>query len=431
MKSEVLKRINEKQALIGVIGLGYVGLPLILRFGEVGFRVLGYDVDPEKVAANNRGESYIKHIPSEGIRKLLDKNLYEATTEAERLREPDAILICVPTPLNKNKAPNLEYVVKTTEVISEHLRPGQIVILESTTYPGTTDEIMLPILSGSGLEAGKDFFLAYSPEREDPGNPKFNTRTIPKVVGGLTPACKEIATTIYEKIIDKVVPVSTTRAAEMTKLLENIYRSVNIAMVNELKILADKMGIDLWEVIDAAATKPFGFQAFYPGPGLGGHCIPIDPFYLAWKAKEYDTPTRFIELSGEVNSAMPDYVISQVSDKLNSVKRSINGSSILVIGIAYKKDVDDLRESPALVIIDKLLKHGAEVRYHDQFIPVIPQLREFSFDMQSTPLTPETIRAADLVLIVTDHSTVDYKSIAENADLILDTRNAMRKYGAI
>ncbi len=431
MKVELIRKIQHREAIIGVIGLGYVGLPLIIRFGECGFRVIGYDVDRKKVELNNKGESYIRHIPSDKIKKMLQANLYEATDDPSRLSEPDAILICVPTPLNKYHEPNLEYVVNTAETVAAHLRKGQIISLESTTYPGTTDEVMLPILNTSNLQAGKDYFLVFSPEREDPGNPNFSTKSIPKVVGGYTPDCREIGTILYASVIDKVIPVSTTRVAEMTKLLENIYRSVNIAMVNELKMLTDRMGIDLWEVIDAAATKPFGFHPFYPGPGLGGHCIPIDPFYLSWKAREYGVPTRFIELSGEVNGAMPDYVVSQTAIKLNSKRKSINGSKILISGIAYKRDVDDLRESPALVIIEKLNELGAEVMYHDPYIPEIPSLREHKLEMASVDLTPERVRSCDIVIVVTDHQKVDYRLIRDHAPLILDTRNALVRYGAV
>ncbi len=425
MYDELRKKIDTKQAKICIIGLGYVGLPLVIQFGKSGFQTLGYDIDPKKVDANNRGESYIRHIPGEEIKKLRDSGVYEATADPARLSEPDAVLICVPTPLNRNREPNLEYVEKTTETISSHIRRGQLISLESTTYPGTTEEVVKPILDKTGGVVGEDYFLVYSPEREDPGNPDFNTRTIPKVVGGVTDQCLELGHLLYSKIIDRIVPVSSPKSAELTKLLENIYRSVNIALVNELKILTDKMHINIWEVIDAAATKPFGFHPFYPGPGLGGHCIPIDPFYLSWKAREYGVPTRFIELSGEINGAMPDYVVSQAFEKLNNARKSINGARILILGIAYKKDVDDLRESPALVIMEKLQNLGAEIFYHDPYIDSIPELREFSFDMSSVPLTPENLSSSDLVIVVTDHTEVDYEKVSQFAPLILDTRNAV------
>ena len=355
------EKIKNRSACIGVIGLGYVGLPLVIRFCEESFRVIGFDIDPVKVQKLNRGESYIKHIPPERLKEIINKKAFEASSDYRRLKEVDCIIICVPTPLKKNKDPDLSYVKITSDEIARHLRKGHLVSLESTTYPGTTREILLPGFEAKGLKAGKDFFLVFSPEREDPGNPKYNTRNIPKVVGGITPQCTEAGRTLYEQIIDRVITVQSTEVAEFTKLLENIFRGVNIALVNELKMLADRMGIDIWEVIEASSTKPFGFMPFYPGPGLGGHCIPIDPFYLSWKAKEYDFTTRFIELAGQINTGMPDYVVARIIDGLNTNGKCLKTSKILVLGVAYKKDTDDIRESPAVEIISMLKDKGAKV----------------------------------------------------------------------
>ncbi|MCL4502959.1 MAG: nucleotide sugar dehydrogenase [Deltaproteobacteria bacterium] len=419
-------KISTGTALIGVIGLGYVGLPLVLHFAGKGFRVLGFDADKQKVEALNEGRSYIMHIPGEqiaGIRFKESGSLFEATHDFKRLGEPDALLICVPTPLNRFREPNLEYVERSAKDIAATLRRGQLIALESTTYPGTTDEIILPILAESNLRVGEDFFLAYSPEREDPGNAAHELSNTPKVVGGYTPACLELGAALYGQVVEQVVPVSSTRVAEMTKLLENIYRAVNIALVNELKVLCHRMGLDVYEVINAAKTKPFGFQAFYPGPGLGGHCIPIDPFYLTYKAREYDFSTRFIELAGDINTSMPYYVIERLVQGLNNQGRSINGARVLVVGIAYKKDVDDLRESPSLKLIDLLLKRGAQVDYHDPHIPVMPRTRRHDFNLRSVPLTPDNLASYDAVLIATDHSSLDYDKIAAHAALVVDTRN--------
>lgn len=421
LRRDLQDKIAAGQAYIGVIGLGYVGLPLVLHFAGKGFRVLGFDADQQKVEALNEGRSYIMHIPGEEIANLGSR--FEATHDFTRLREPDALLICVPTPLNRFREPNLEYVERSARDISATLRRGQLVALESTTYPGTTDEIILPILAQTGLQVGEDFFLVYSPEREDPGNVAHNLKNTPKVVGGITPACMELGVALYSQVVEKVVPVSTTRAAEMTKLLENIYRAVNIALVNELKLLCHRMDIDVYEVIDAAKSKPFGFQAFYPGPGLGGHCIPIDPFYLTYKAREYDFSTRFIELAGDINTSMPYYVIERTIQGLNSQGKPINGARVLVVGIAYKKDVDDMRESPSLKLIDLLLKRGALVNYHDPHIPVMPRTRRHDFNLSSVPLTSENLAAYDAVLIATDHSSLDYPFIAAHAPLVVDTRN--------
>src|SRR5881409_241330 len=369
VKNDLIAKIQAHEARVGIVGLGYVGLPLVLRFGEEHFPVLGFDVDAVKVRKLQAGESYIRHIPAERLRVLIKEERFEPTTDFQRLAEADCIIICVPTPLTPKKDPDLQYIENTTDAISRTLRKGQLVCLESTTYPGTTEEILLERFRSTGLEAGSDYFLIFSPEREDPGNPKFSTRTIPKVVGGITPDCLEVGTTLYGQVIDRVVPVSSTRAAELVKLLENIYRSVNIALVNELKLLGDRMNIDVWEVIDAASTKPFGFTPFYPGPGLGGHCIPIDPFYLTWKARQYELTTRFIELAGEINRAMPGFVVAKLMDALNERRRSLKGARILVLGVAYKRDLDDMRESPALKIMEILQEKGAKLSYSDPYIP--------------------------------------------------------------
>nr|WP_244999206.1 nucleotide sugar dehydrogenase [Chromobacterium subtsugae] len=417
----MLNRIADKSAVIGIVGLGYVGLPLMLRFAEVGYKVLGFDIDQSKVDALMAGKSYIEHISADSIATALERG-FEATTDFSRVPEADTLILCVPTPLNKYREPDLSFVLDTMDSLVPYLREGQLVSLESTTYPGTTDEELLPRMESRGLKVGDNAFLVFSPEREDPGNPNFTTRTIPKVCGGVTEACQEIGVALYSAVIDKVVPVSSTRAAEMTKLLENIHRAVNIGLVNEMKIVADKMGIDIHEVIRAAATKPFGFVPYYPGPGLGGHCIPIDPFYLTWKAREYGVNTRFIELAGEVNSNMPDYVVSKVAAALNQRKKSINGSRVLVLGIAYKKNVDDMRESPSVFLMEKLRDLGAEVAYSDPHVPVFPKMREHKFDLKSVALNAETVAGYDCVLLATDHDKFDYAMLKANAQLLVDSR---------
>jgi len=430
----LLSRIQARSAKVGIIGLGYVGLPLALLFNEAGFPVTGFDIDPEKVKALNNGRSYIYRIPQTEIAAAAGKGFW-ATDEYAHAKEMDAIIICVPTPLNEYHEPDLSYIRDTAKAIAPHLRAGQLIVLESTTYPGTTEEVLVPILeSGNkgGLKAAREaqndpantFLVAFSPEREDPGNDTVARKDIPKVIGGLNPAASDIAGAVYNAIFNRVVPVSSPAAAEMTKLLENIYRCVNIALVNELKMLCLRMGIDIWEVIRAASTKPFGFQPFYPGPGLGGHCIPVDPFYLSWKAKEWDFHTRFIELAGEINSAMPYNVVDAVAAALNRHKKALNGAKVLVLGVAYKRDIDDLRESPALTIIEELQRRGAEVSYNDPYFPKVGRGRKYNLQMTSTPL--EKLEQYDCVLIVTDHSDYDYKKIAQEAQLVVDTRNATR-----
>ncbi len=423
---DLMKKIQDKTAVVGVIGLGYVGLPLIMAFEKAGFPVIGFDLDGEKIKLLTEGRSYIKHIPSERVEALKENGRFRATTDFPLLRDADCIVICVPTPLNKQREPDLSYVLNTARTISQYLRKGQLISLESTTYPGTTDEDVRRILEGEGLRAGKDFFLAFSPEREDPNNKDFSTSTIPKVVGGYTRGCLDHANALYSMIVGKTVPVSSTKAAEATKLLENIYRAVNIALVNELKMLFDRMGIDICEVINAAKTKPFGFQAFYPGPGLGGHCIPIDPFYLTWKAREYDFHTRFIELAGEINTAMPYYVIEKIIHALNQRGKSIKASKVLVLGMAYKKDIDDTRESPSLKLMELLMQHGAEVDYNDPYVQQMKKMRKYDFKKNSVPLTQETLKQYDCVVISTDHSSYDYQFIIDHALLVVDTRNAIQ-----
>ena len=419
----LLNKIGKKSAIIGIIGLGYVGLPLAIHFCQKGFKVVGFDLDEKKVALLHDGRSYIRHVPAKPISKMIAGGHFEATCNFSRLTEIDCILICVPTPLTGKMEPDLSYLLSTTGTIKQHLRCGQLVVLESTTYPGTTDEMLLPMLETDKLKVGKDFFLAFSPEREDPGNREFGTDNTPKVVGGITKTCLETACALYN-CITRSVPVSSTRTAELTKLLENTYRSVNIALVNEIKILAHKMGIDLFEVINAAATKPFGYKPFYPGPGLGGHCIPIDPFYLAWKAKEYDFSTRFIQLAGEINVSMPYYVVEKTADALNDHRKSLNGSRILVLGVAYKKDIDDDRESPGYAIMDLLIKKGAAVNYNDPWIPVLQPTRKYDFGMQSADLSPGFLKQQDAVIIVTDHSDYDFEQIVRHSKVVVDTRNA-------
>lgn len=420
----MIEKIKSKKANIGVIGLGYVGLPLVIEFCKAGFYVSGFDVDLKKIDTLKQGKSYIKHISETSIQQC--GSLFSPTADFSLLKQMDCILICVPTPLNKYREPDLSYVFDTTKTIAKYLRKEQLIILESTTYPGTTDEDMRTILEETGLKAGIDFYLAYSPEREDPNNENFSTQTIPKVVGGYTSKCLEVANVLYSQAVKKTVTVSSTKVAEATKLLENIYRAVNIALVNELKILFDKMGIDIWEVIEAAKTKPFGFQAFYPGPGLGGHCIPIDPFYLTWKAREYNISTRFIELAGEINSYMPDYVVEKTIEALNEKGKSLKGSKILILGLAYKKDVDDLRESPSLRIIKLLLDKKAEVDYNDPYIAIFPETRKYKLDKTSIQLTPENLIKYDCVIITTDHSIYDPEFIVKHSNLIVDTRNLIK-----
>lgn len=425
--TSLASRIADRQALVGIIGLGYVGLPLVQAFVASGLRVLGFDVDERKVAMLAAGQSYIRSITGEWVAEQWRAGRFTATSEMARLREADAILICVPTPLTESREPNLVYVVQTAEQIARALRPGQLVVLESTTYPGTTRDVVQPILERTGLRVGSDYFLAYSPEREDPGNPLHTARHIPKVVGGIDSTSLELANALYRQAVVETVPVASCEIAEASKILENTYRCVNIAMVNELKILFDRMGIDIWEVIEAAKTKPFGFQPFYPGPGLGGHCIPIDPFYLSWIARKYESPTRFIELAGEVNRAMPEYVAGRVARSLNDAGKPVRGSRIAILGLAYKRDVDDPRESPAFKLFELLGELGAQLSYSDPHIPVMPRMSHYDLPpLESEKLTPEYLAAQDCVLIVTDHSSVDYQQIVEHAPLVVDTRNATR-----
>lgn len=421
IKEQLVHKLSSKEAVIGIVGLGYVGLPLSLRFSEAGFRVLGFDIDPAKVRKIADGQSFIEHISSGSVADAV-KAGFTATTEFDRACEVDAIILCLPTPLNAYREPDLSYVIDTAKRIAPVMRAGQILSLESTTYPGTTDEELAPLLTARGFSIGEDVFLVYSPEREDPGNPDFTTRTIPKICGGYSASCQEVGVALYEQVIDRVVPVSSTKAAELTKLLENIHRAVNIGLVNEMKIVADKMDIDIHEVITAAATKPFGFVPYYPGPGLGGHCIPIDPFYLTWKARAFGVNTRFIELAGEVNSAMPDYVVAKVTTALNLRRKAINGSKILVLGIAYKPNVDDMRESPSVIIMEKLRDMGAVVHYSDPHIPVFPETREHRFDLSSVALSAETLREYDCVILATDHAKFDFDLIGSHALLIVDSR---------
>ncbi|MHC8345308.1 UDP-N-acetyl-D-glucosamine 6-dehydrogenase [Pseudomonas sp. RT6P73] len=424
MKTSIAKFKN-KEALIGIVGLGYVGLPLMLRYNAIGFRVLGIDIDASKVSKLNAGESYIEHIAEDKIKSALTSG-FEATTEFSRAAECDALILCVPTPLNKYREPDMSFVINTTDALKGYMRAGQVISLESTTYPGTTQEELLPRVQESGLVVGTDIFLVYSPEREDPGNPDFETRTIPKIIGGDTSACLEVGIALYEQAIDQVVSVSSTKAAEMTKLLENIHRAVNIGLVNEMKIVADRMGIDIFEVVDAAATKPFGFTPYYPGPGLGGHCIPIDPFYLTWKAREYGLHTRFIELSGEVNQAMPEYVLGKLMDGLNDSGKALKGSKILVLGIAYKKNVDDMRESPSVEIMELIEAKGGVVAYCDPHVPVFPKMREHHFDLSSEILSADNIASFDALVLATDHDKFDYELIKQHAKLIVDSRGKYR-----
>ncbi len=461
-KQNLLEKINSYSAVIGIVGLGYVGLPLGLEFAEKEFNVLGFDLDERKIEAISDGKTYIKHIHSERIKKSVDAGYLKATTDFSRLPEVDAIIICVPTPLDAHREPDMSYVEGTAKTIQKYLRKGQLVTLESTTYPGTTEELLLPLFENAPIEqslvnshsslvedsslsapmtndkatndkflVGVDFFLAYSPEREDPNNPNFNTQSIPKVVGGITENCLEVAQALYNKVIVKTVPVSSARVAEAAKIVENVYRSINIALVNELKMVFHKMDIDVWEVINAAATKPFGFHAFYPGPGLGGHCIPIDPFYLTWKAREFEVNTKFIELAGEINTHQPYYVVARAMEVLNEQGKALKGAKVLLLGAAYKKNVDDMRESPSLKLIEIFHEKGAEVDYNDPYIPKLPPTRKYKYDMTSVELTEENINSYDLIVLSTNHDDYDYEFIHKNAKLILDTRNAFKKLGIV
>lgn len=425
MSAITLEKIQDKTALVGVVGLGYVGLPLIHAFIRGGLKCIGYDIDQKKIDSLQEGQSYIEHIPSDWIQQWQSEEKFEATADMSRLSEADVVLICVPTPLSDSRDPDLSYVEGTTRWVSKALRKGQLVVLESTTYPGTTRDIMLPILEQSGLKVEEDFFLAYSPEREDPGNPDFSANSIPKVVGGYGEKSLELATALYSNAVVQVVPVSSCEVAEACKILENTYRGVNIAMVNELKVLFQKLGIDVWEVINAAKTKPFGFQAFYPGPGLGGHCIPIDPFYLSWLARKNELSTRFIELAGEINTSMPLYVITRLAEALNEMGKPIRGSKIGVLGVAYKKDVDDPRESPSFKLMELLQERGAVLSYSDPHIPVLPAMRHYDVPrLASEDLTPDYLASLDCALIATDHTSFDYGMIVKHAPLVVDTRNA-------
>jgi len=446
-KKELLNKIQNKTAVVGIIGMGYVGLPLALAFANNDFNVIGFDIDETKIPLLNSGKSYIKHIDGKLIKAIVEKKKFEATNDFTRLPECDAIIICVPTPLNQHREPDMTYVENTAITIQKYLRKGQLISLESTTYPGTTEELLLPLFETAPrvklpvtnseefvknyqtFSVGKDFFLAFSPEREDPGNKNYTTSTIPKIVGGVTKSCQEVAVKLYSQIVNKTVPVSSPRVAEAAKLLENIYRSVNIALVNELKMVFEKMNIDIWEVIEAAKTKPFGFQAFYPGPGLGGHCIPIDPFYLTWKAREYEVNTKFIELAGEINTFQPYHVVERAIEVLNEHQKTLKGSKILILGVAYKKNVDDMRESPSLKLIEILREKGAEVDYNDPYLPKLPPTRKYNFDLYSVELRKDSIRLYDLIILATDHDDYDYDFIRKNAKLILDTRNAFKIKG--
>jgi len=425
----LLDRILAKNAVVGICGLGYVGLPLALTFGEKGFPVIGFDIDQRKIDAIGNGQSYIKHIAGDRIAQATRaEKPFTATLDFRKASQADALIMCVPTPLNGNREPDMTYIENTAKAIGPYVRSGQLIVLESSTYPGTTDEVVKPIIEKlSGLRAGIDFFLAFSPEREDPGNPHFNTATIPKVVGGYTQQCTELACALYASAITKVVPVKGTREAELTKLLENIFRCVNIALVNEMKLLCERMNIDLWEVIDAAKTKPFGFMPFYPGPGLGGHCIPIDPFYLTWKAREFEFNTRFIELAGEINWQMPHHVVERTMEALNRQGKALKGAKVLILGLAYKKNIDDLRESPSIRLIELFQERGAAVSYHDPYCPKMKEMRhqpKYMLEMESVPL--ETAKEADVVVIATDHDCIDYQQLVRDANLVIDTRNATK-----
>jgi len=421
---DLINKAERRQILFGIVGLGYVGLPLAVELARAGYRVLGFDVSPDVVDGLNEGRSHVKDVSEAQLQKAMECGRFSATTDMARLSEPDAISICVPTPLSKFKDPDVSYIVAATEAVKKRLRRGQAIVLESTTYPGTTREILLPALESTGLTVGQDFFLAFSPERVDPGNPHYGTRNTPKVVGGITPDCQRVGVALYQPAIDTLVPVSTTEAAELVKLLENTFRSVNIGLVNEMAIVCDKLGVNVWEVIEAAATKPFGFMKFLPGPGLGGHCIPVDPHYLAWKMRGLNYKTRFIDLAGELNTEMPMFWVRKLSEALNSQGKAVQGASVLVLGVAYKRDIEDIRESPALDIIRLLEAQGAKVTYFD---PHVPQFQENGHEFRSIELTPEQVAAADCVMVVTDHTSVDYRMIKRNAKLVVDTRNAIPK----
>lgn len=427
MNTTLQQRIDQRQARVGVLALGYVGLPLARAFWQAGFAVTGFDIDPQKIELLNKGENYLKHFGEAFVREMADSDRFEATCDFTRLGEVDAILICVPTPLGKHLDPDLSYIEQTARDIAANLRPGQLVVLESTTYPGTTREVMLPILEAAGRKCGEDLFVAYSPEREDPGRKDQSTRTIPKLVGGIDPVSGQLAHQLYACAVEKAILVSSAEVAEAAKILENVYRAVNIALVNEMKLILTEMGIDVWEVIEAAATKPFGFQAFYPGPGLGGHCIPIDPFYLTWKAREVGQPTRFIELAGEVNHDMPDYVVQRTMLGLNQQRKAVNGARLLVLGLAYKPDVDDIRESPSFEIIEKLSELGAKVDYHDPHVPATHRMRKHDLGMRSIDWSLDALASYDAVVICTHHQWYDWQAIANHAQLVIDTRGAMRR----
>jgi UDP-N-acetyl-D-glucosamine dehydrogenase len=431
MKDELLKKIANKKALLGIIGMGYVGLPLALTFAEKGSSVIGFDIDEQKIPILNSGRSYIKHIESSRIKEQVTKGNFKSTSDFSLLSNCECIIICVPTPLNEHREPDVSFIENSGKTIAKFIKKGQLIILESSTYPGTTEEILLPLFAKSGFDVGTDFFLAFSPEREDPGNEKFSTGTIPKIVGGVTSNCLEVTCALYNQAITQTVPVSSPKVAEAAKLLENIYRSVNIALVNELKIVFDRMSIDVWEVIDAAKTKPFGFTPFYPGPGLGGHCIPIDPFYLTWKAREYEINTKFIELAGEINTFQPYYVVQRAIEILNENGRSIKNSKILLLGVSYKKNIDDMRESPSLKLIELLSLKGAIIEYSDPYISMLPHTRKYKYDLKSIPLESEIIRKYDLVLLATDHDSFDYQKIAEDSSIIIDTRNVFARKGIV
>lgn len=428
MSSEIslLDKLTGKSAVIGIVGLGYVGLPLVLRYTQVGYKVIGIDIDSDKVNRLNQGVSDIEHISSERVLQAVESGFF-ATDDFAKAESCDSLILCVPTPLNKYREPDISFVLGTIEALRPYLRKEQVISLESTTYPGTTEEEILPVIEECGFTVGSDFYLVYSPEREDPGNALFDTATIPKVVGGHTSECLDVGISLYEQVIDLVVPVSSTQTAEMTKLLENIHRAVNIGLVNEMKIVADKMGIDIFEVIEAAATKPFGFTPYYPGPGLGGHCIPIDPFYLTWKAREYGVHTRFIELAGEVNASMPQWVITKLMDGLNEQGKALKGSLVLVLGVAYKKNVDDMRESPSVEIMEMLEAKGATVAYSDPHVPVFPKMRKHRFNLRSADLTEDMLGRYDAVILATDHDLFDYDLILQYSNLLVDTRGRYRK----
>ena len=425
MQKQLLEKIESKTAVLGVVGLGYVGLPLAVEFARGGLRVVGVEIDPRKVERLNRGESYIPDVPSAAVADLVKRDLLSATTDYAELRHADAVSICVPTPLRKTRDPDMSYVVGAAEKVAEYCHPGFLIVLESTTYPGTTEEIFAPKLREKGFTVGEDVFLAFSPERIDPGNAKFGVRNTPKVVGGATAACTEVAVALYQLAVDTVVPVSSPRAAEMVKLLENTFRAINIGLVNEMALMCDKLGVDVWEVIEAAATKPYGFMRFTPGPGIGGHCIPVDPLYLSWKLKSLNYTARFIELADAINSHMPEHVVTLVADALNEEEKALRGAKVLILGAAYKPDSDDLRESPALDVMVELLKRRAEVRYHDPYVPEV-RLAERGATLRSEALTPAALQAADCVLVITNHSVFDWATIRRHARLILDTRNALK-----